>query len=123
MAKLECGQARKGSTPMALPISIRFESGDHGDGNHFDGPGGSLAHAYPPTDGKFHYDSDENWSVGATHGAFDLETLALHEIGHLLGLHHSSIEDAIMAPTFSPGRAKGLHGDDIQGIRTFNNIV
>ncbi|KAJ0099318.1 hypothetical protein Patl1_21987 [Pistacia atlantica] len=94
-------------------ITISFESGDHGDGYPFDGPGGTLAHAYAPTDGGFHYDPEETWSVGATPGAYDLETLALHEIGHLLGLHHSSVEDAIMAPTFSPGQAKVLHGDDI----------
>ncbi|XP_031280117.1 metalloendoproteinase 2-MMP-like [Pistacia vera] len=103
-------------------ITISFESGDHGDGYPFDGPGGTLAHAYAPTDGRFHYDAEETWSVGATPGAYDLETLALHEIGHLLGLHHSSVEDVVMAPTFSPGQAKVLHGDDIQGIKPLYNV-
>ena len=55
-------------------------------------------------------------------GAFDVETVALHEIGHLLGLGHSSVQNAIMYPTINPGMTKGLHGDDIQGIRALYNV-
>ncbi|KAJ0099774.1 hypothetical protein Patl1_22003 [Pistacia atlantica] len=86
------------------------------------GQGGVIAHAFAPDDGRFHYDADERWSVGAAQGAFDLETVALHEIGHLLGLGHSSVEGAIMFPSISPGVTKGLHGDDIQGIRALYNV-
>lgn len=99
-------------------IKISFEYGDHGDGSSFDGPGGILAHAYSPTHGNFHYDADEPWSVGALEGYYDLETVALHEIGHLLGLAHSSVEGAIMYPYISSGVTKlDLHHDDIHGIR------
>lgn len=102
-------------------ITVSFHSGSHGDAVPFDGEGGVLAHAYAPTDGRFHYDADEQWSVGAWAGAYDLETVALHEIGHLLGLMHSSVAGAIMFPTIAPGVTKGLHRDDIQGIRALYN--
>ncbi|PSS33743.1 Metalloendoproteinase [Actinidia chinensis var. chinensis] len=103
-------------------MKISFHRRDHGDGHPFDGPGGTLAHAWAPRDGRFHYDAEESWSVGAVRGSFDLETVALHEIGHLLGLDHSSVENAIMFPTIFSGVTKGLHGDDIQGIKALYNV-
>eukprot|EP00257_Ricinus_communis_P004304 XP_002517411.2 metalloendoproteinase 3-MMP [Ricinus communis] len=106
----------------AADITIGFHRGDHGDGSPFDGRGGTLAHAFAPQDGRFHYDGDEHWAVGATQGAFDVETVALHEIGHLLGLGHSSVEGAIMHPSIQSGATKGLHSDDIQGIRALYNV-
>ena len=89
----------------------------HGDGNPFDGPGGTIAHAYAPTDGRLHYDAHEQWAVGAFPGAMDVESVALHEIGHLLGLGHTSVREAIMFPSISAGVTKGLHADDIKGIK------
>ncbi|KAM1009506.1 hypothetical protein ACFX13_045788 [Malus domestica] len=102
-------------------LTISFASGDHGDGNPFDGRGGTLAHAFAPTNGRFHYDADEPWAVGAVEGAYDLETVALHEIGHLLGLRHSSVEGAVMSSTVRTGFAQSLHADDIQGIKALYN--
>ncbi|KAL1567836.1 metalloendoproteinase 3-MMP-like [Salvia divinorum] len=98
-------------------LVIAFHRRDHGDGSPFDGPGGVLAHAFAPTNGRFHYDADETWSIGPVAGAFDLETLALHEIGHLLGLGHSSVNAAIMFSGIGAGQIKNLHDNDIQGIR------
>ncbi|KAK3406615.1 hypothetical protein EUGRSUZ_K02793, partial [Eucalyptus grandis] len=107
-------------------IQIGFARGDHGDGAHnsFDGPGGTLAHAFPPTSGLFHYDADEKWAVDPPSGsaAFNVETVALHEIGHLLGLGHSDVEAAIMYSSIAPGTTKGLHADDIQGIKALYNF-
>ncbi|XVE83886.1 hypothetical protein DITRI_Ditri16bG0124200 [Diplodiscus trichospermus] len=102
-------------------LTISFESGDHGDVSPFDGPGGTLAHAFAPTDGRFHYDADETWSVSVSPGAHHLETVAAHEIGHLLGLGHSSVESAIMFPSLPTGVSKGLDLDDIEGIRILYN--
>ncbi|KAI3462975.1 hypothetical protein Pfo_019638 [Paulownia fortunei] len=103
-------------------LVIGFHRRDHGDGAPFDGPGGTLAHAFAPTNGRFHYDADERWAIGSVANAFDLETVALHEIGHLLGLGHSSVEAAIMFSGIGAGQIKNLHQDDIQGIRALYNV-
>ncbi|PQM32866.1 metalloendoproteinase 3-MMP-like [Prunus yedoensis var. nudiflora] len=93
-----------------------FFRGDHGDGRPFDGPGKIIAHAFPPSDERFHYDADETWVVGAVPGGLDLETVALHEIGHLLGLGHSSVPGAVMQPQIPTGYTQGLNADDIQAL-------
>ncbi|KAB1205332.1 Metalloendoproteinase 1 [Morella rubra] len=64
---------------------------------------------------------DEQWSVGAQLGAINSETVALYEIGHLLGLWHSSVGGAIMFPNIPSGVTKGLHPDDIQEIKALYN--
>ncbi|KAA8533084.1 hypothetical protein F0562_033383 [Nyssa sinensis] len=97
-------------------LKISFQIGDHGDGIPFDGPGGVLAHAFAPTDGRLHFDGEEPWST-------DLEAAALHEIGHILGLGHSSVENAIMFPTAPFGNSKSLHSDDIEGIRALYGVT
>jgi hypothetical protein len=103
-------------------IVIRFVSGDHGDGSNFDGPSGTLAHAfYPPPNGgdlagDTHMDEAENWSVNLPPTGIDLVSVFAHEFGHALGLAHSTVRDALMYPYYG-GPHRFLHDDDIQGIR------
>ncbi len=107
-------------------IIIRFVPGDHGDGNPFDGAGSVLAHAYypsvPPAPvtaimGDAHFDEAETWTVAVPPAAstIDLVTVAAHEFGHALGLGHSSVAGALMAP-FYGGPMRSLQPDDIAGI-------
>ena len=104
-------------------IRIRFVTGDHGDGSPFDGGGGVLAHAfYPPPNsgalaGDAHFDDAETWTINIPTGAgTDLVTVAAHEFGHSLGLRHSSVPSALMAPYYG-GPSRILHSDDIAGIK------
>ncbi|KAG5535001.1 hypothetical protein RHGRI_022941 [Rhododendron griersonianum] len=99
-------------------LKIGFYRGDHGDGAPFTGRNGALAHAFAPTNGRFHYNADHSFSVNPVAGSYHLETVALHEIGHLLGLGHSNVQAAIMWPSIPAATTKGLNADDIQGIRT-----
>lgn len=101
----------------AADIKISFQYRDHGDTAAFDGKGGILAHAYAPTAGVLHFDGDEKWVNGVVGGAFDLQTVGLHELGHVLGLGHSPDGGAIMFPQIGDGFRKLLGKDDVDGIR------
>jgi acylphosphatase len=104
-------------------MQIGFFAADHGDGSPFDGPSGVLAHCfYPPPNGgaiagDCHFDEAETWSVNTPPSGIDLPTVALHELGHGLGLAHSAESSAVMY-AFYGGPRRELTDDDIQGIRS-----
>ncbi|MET0882991.1 MAG: matrixin family metalloprotease [Acidimicrobiales bacterium] len=118
-------------------IRVSFGSGDHGagpDDDDFDGPGGTAAHAYfPPPNGwsaagDVHLDDAEHWST--TGSGVDLESVALHELGHALGLTHATAAQCpLQASTTRPimcgtlvGVDRTLAQDDINGIQSLYGV-
>ncbi|XP_026421102.1 metalloendoproteinase 5-MMP-like [Papaver somniferum] len=105
-------------------IFIGFRTGAHGDGIPFDGPLKTLAHAFAPKDGRLHLDATENWGTGPASDEIDLESIIVHEIGHILGLKHTSDRGAIMFPFIGLGVAKRqLGSDDILGVKTLYGLI
>lgn len=101
---------------------------NHGDGRPFVSTTG--AHAFGPSDvtsepraGDLHFNDFPTWAIYSGTGEpnqfrLDVYSVALHEIGHSLGLEHSENEASVMHKDIELGQVfSGLHPDDIQGIR------
>ncbi|MCG3137299.1 MAG: hypothetical protein HJJLKODD_01142 [Phycisphaerae bacterium] len=91
----------------------------------FDGPGSILAHCYfPPGSGgewagDCHFEEFNNWVDTSSGSGVRLYDVALHEIGHGLGLDHSEIESAVMYYLYDPSIIKdSLSSDDIQAVQS-----
>lgn len=91
---------------------IRFSGSDWGNS--------TLAGAVqPPPINNYDIAGDIDFNVGQAFNigsTFDLATVAMHEVGHALGLGHSSTAAAVMFGLYN-GTKTALNSDDINGIR------
>jgi hypothetical protein len=68
------------------------------------------------------FDADEGWrvvgsDVETARSGIDLYLVALHEIGHSIGIDHSTAAAMVMNPSISADRLFGLTQHDIQAVQ------
>ena len=84
---------------------------------HYDPPTGEIRDADVEMNGElFTFAAQDSYPEGAA--SIDLQSTLTHEIGHTLGLDHSDVAGATMAPYGSPGQTikRDLAEDDIDGL-------
>ncbi|XP_038138494.1 matrix metallopeptidase-21 [Cyprinodon tularosa] len=84
-----------------VDIKLGFGTGRHlGCNQRFDGTGQEFAHAWFL--GDIHFDDDEHFTGPSSHSGISLLKVAVHEIGHVLGLPHIYRPGSIMQPSYLP---------------------
>ncbi|CAG01018.1 unnamed protein product, partial [Tetraodon nigroviridis] len=84
-----------------VEIRLGFGTGKHlGCNQRFDGTGQEFAHAWFL--GDIHFDDDEHFTAPNAGSGISLLKVAVHEIGHVLGLPHIYREGSIMQPSYLP---------------------
>uniref|UniRef100_A0A4W3K862 Matrix metalloproteinase-21-like n=1 Tax=Callorhinchus milii TaxID=7868 RepID=A0A4W3K862_CALMI len=84
-----------------IDIKLGFGRGKHmGCSQSFDGIGQVFAHAWRL--GDIHFDDDEHFVAPSSDQGINLLKVAVHEIGHALGLPHIYRSASVMQPNYIP---------------------
>jgi hypothetical protein len=113
--------------PAAAEIRVLWTPGPSADPTSLDpfyGPGGTVAVGYYPQPyyqdgglaGDLHLELDEHWALAGGGGWIDLQTVALHEIGHCLGIGHCYAFESAMYPTYKDEQ-RWLHELDVAELQ------
>ncbi|GCB71578.1 matrix metallopeptidase-21 [Scyliorhinus torazame] len=89
------------SPASMVDIKLGFGTGRHmGCTRTFDGNGHEFAHAWQL--GDIHFDDDDHFTTPSNGNGISLLKVAVHELGHVLGLPHIYRHGSVMQPSYIP---------------------
>ena len=91
---------------------------------NIDGPGNILGDTSIPSSGPLNdviirFDRNEDWITGGVSGApetINFNIVALHEIGHAIGIDHSNEASALMSSSYNPN-VVSIQDDDVAALQ------
>ncbi len=118
-----------GGSDSDAPVSIRWVTSGWEDDYQAEALAITIT-SYDPRDGRIEHASivvnadrytwiaDDSDAMTHCSGAFDLQTVLTHELGHMLGLAHSDIPEATMFPSVGPCSSgkRRLTDDDVRAV-------
>lgn len=97
----KCRNRRSRNAEKRGEIEISFVQPNSSDQYPFDGKGGTFGEVFFSNDSKIkvYFDDSEPFTTNTSSG-MNLDWVALHELGHTLGLKHSNVRYSVMYPWY-----------------------